>query len=149
VVKLLLEENLAATIITMSLSEPDVEQIMRLPWQMFCSDALLTGKPHPRAFGTYPRIFRRYVREKRVLTLEEAVKKCTSVPAFRLGLKDRGVLGQGKTADLVVFNPLTIEDKATYDEPRQYPAGIQYVFVNGIPVVWAGEHTRAFPGHVL
>ena len=149
VVKLLQEENLAASIITMSLSEPDVEQIMRLPWQMFCSDALLIGKPHPRAFGTYPRIFRRYVREKRVLILEEAVKKCTTVPAWRLGLKDRGVLAPGKAADLVVFDPLTIEDKATYDDPRQYPAGIHYVFVNGTPIVWAGEHTRAFPGHVL
>jgi len=149
VIKLLQEENLAATIITMSLSESDVEQIMRLPWQMFCSDALLIGKPHPRAFGTYPRIFRRYVREKKVLTLEEAVKKCTSVPASRLGLKDRGVLAPGKVADLVVFDPLTIEDRATYEEPRQYPAGIHYVFVNGTPVVWAGDHTRAFPGHVL
>ena len=149
VIKLLQEENLAATIITMSLSESDVEQIMRLPWQMFCSDALLIGKPHPRAFGTYPRIFRRYVREKKVLTLEEAVKKCTSVPASRLGLKDRGVLAPGKVADLVVFDPLTIEDRATYEEPRQYPAGIHYVFVNGTPVVWAGDPTRAFPGHVL
>jgi N-acyl-D-amino-acid deacylase len=149
VVKLLQEENLAASIITMSLSESDVEQIMRLPWQMFCSDALLIGKPHPRAFGTYPRIFKRYVRDKKVLTLEEAVKKCTSVPASRLGLKDRGILSPGKAADLVIFDPLTIEDKATYDQPRQYPDGINYVFVNGTPVVSAGDHTNALPGQAL
>lgn len=149
VVRLLLEENLAAGMILFQLSEPDVEEIMRLPWQMFCSDAVLIGKPHPRAYGSYPRILGRYVRERGVLTLEEAVRKCTSVPAARLGLKDRGVLEPGKAADLVVFDPDAVVDRATYEDPRQYPLGIGHVFVNGRPVISGDEHTGELPGRAL
>ncbi len=149
VVRLLLEEDLAVSMILFQLSEADVEEIMTLPWQMFCTDGILIGRPHPRAYGTYPRILGRFVRERGILTLEEAIRKSTSVPAARMGIGDRGTLAPGKAADVVVFDPSTVADLATYEDPMRYPAGIHHVFVNGQAVVSDGEHTGALPGRAL
>lgn len=107
------------------------------------------GKPHPRSYGTFPRVIAKYVREEGVLTLEEAIRKMTSHPAQRLGVKGRGLIAEGYAADLVVFDPERVEDRATFDEPHRFPVGIEWVFVNGEVVVERGEHTGATPGRVL
>ena len=111
--------------------------------------SLISGKPHPRSYGTYPRILGRYVREEPVISLEMAVQKMTALPANRLGLKDRGRVEQGLVADLTVFNPNTVVDRATFDDPSQFPEGIPYVFVAGQAVISAGKHTGATRGRVL
>ena len=117
---------------------------------MVGTDGVLIGdKPSPRTYGTYPRILGEFVREQRLSSLEEAVRKMTSAPAARLGLRDRGVLADGLAADLVLFDPATVATPATYDEPRQFPIGIPYVIVNGTVVVDDGEHTGATPGRAL
>jgi N-acyl-D-amino-acid deacylase len=110
---------------------------------------LARSKPHPRYYGTFPRVLGRYVREEKVLSLEEAVKKMTSVTAERFGLSDRGVIREGAWADLVLFNAQTVADRATYADPHQYPEGIPYVVVNGALVIDQCEHTGALPGQVL
>ncbi len=107
------------------------------------------GKPHPRSFGTYPRVLAKYVREEGLLTLEEAIRKMSSAPANRLGLSDRGVLRPGMKADMVLFDPDTVQDEATFEEPERYPAGIPWVFVNGVAIIAEGEPTGALPGQVL
>ena len=104
---------------------------------------------HPRAYGTFPRVLGRYVREERVLTLADAIRKMTSLPAQVLRLEDRGRLRQGYWADIVVFDPERIIDRATYEEPHQYSEGIEYVLVNGVVVLDAGEHTGARPGRAI
>ena len=104
---------------------------------------------HPRLYGTYPKVLEKYVREKKILTLENAIRKMTSFPAQRLGLKDRGILKEGMAADIVVFNPDTIRDNSTYLDTHQYPDGIPYVIVNGKIVVENGKQLRNYPGKVL
>ena len=138
-------------------AEENVRTLMRHPLVVVGSDGsslsphgvLGQRKPHPRNFGTFPRVLGRYVREERVLGLEEAVKKMTSVTAERFGLTDRGVIREGGWADLVLFDAATVTDRATFADPQQYPAGIPYVIVNGVVVVEHGEHTGALPGRVL
>jgi dihydroorotase/N-acyl-D-amino-acid deacylase len=111
---------------------------------------LLGGEhPHPRAYGTFPRILRKYVREQHTLTLEDAIRKFTALPAQRMRFADRGVLKQGMWADVVVFDPAEIADKATFEEPNQLSVGMQYVLVNGVPVIADGKATKALPGKVL
>ncbi|HLF48889.1 MAG TPA: amidohydrolase family protein, partial [Methylomirabilota bacterium] len=110
---------------------------------------LAAGKPHPRSYGTFPRVLARYVRDQHVLTLEAAVRKMTALPAARLGLADRGVLRVGAKADVVLFDPERVADLATYEDPHQYARGIEGVLVNGRVVVDGGEHTGALPGQVL
>jgi len=146
---LLLEENARVGMIIFSMDEEKMRMGLRHPLATVCTDGLLGGRPHPRVYGTFPRILGRYVREKKDLTLEEAVRKMTSLPARRLGLKDRGVLAEGMAADIVVFNPNTIADRATYENPRQYPLGIRQVIVNGVLSVEGGEHTGKLGGRVL
>lgn len=107
------------------------------------------GKPHPRSFGTHPRVLAKYVREERLFTLEEAIRKMTALPAARLGLADRGVLRAGMKADVVVFDPATVKDTATFKDPEQYAAGIEWVLGNGAAVVAEGKPTGALPGRVL
>jgi len=135
------------------IDEGDVRRIMSHAQTMIASDGRLTrpgeGKPHPRAYGTFPRVLGRYVRELGVLTLEVAVHKMTGMPARRLGLSDRGVIRAGAVADLVVFDEREVADRATFDDPHRYPAGIGDVLVNGVAVVAGGEMTRARPGRVL
>src|SRR5882672_9461461 len=117
---------------------------------MVGSDGLhLPGKTHPRLYGTFPRVLGRYVREEKVISLEQAVHKMTGMPAARLGLKQRGLLREGYAADLVVFNPDTVCDTATFEDPLRYPTGLPYVFVNGMAVKEANQPTGALPGQVL
>lgn len=135
------------------IDEGDVQRIMKHPMTMIASDGRLTrpgeGVPHPRAYGTFPRVLGFYVREKTVLTLEEAVKKMTSMPANRLKLSDRGRIRAGAAADVVIFDAATVADKGTFEKPHEYPAGIPYVIVNGVPVVDNGTMTASRPGRVL
>jgi len=133
--------------------EPDVERLLQSPLGMIGSDGSLTrlgdGSPHPRAFGTYPRVLGRYVRERRLLTLEEAVRKMTAFPAARLGLADRGLLRPGLMADIAVFDPATIEDRSTFADPHHYAVGMRHVLVNGQVTVSQGAHTGVRAGRVL
>ena len=135
------------------MSEDDLERIMRHPQAMFETDGdsvgLGRGYPHPRSYGTFPRILSRYVREKGVLTLEEAVHKMTSMPAMQFGQDDRGLVQVGKFADITVFDADTVQDRATYTDPHHYSVGIVHVLVNGIPVIKDGSLTGAKPGTVL
>ncbi len=153
--ELVLEGVLAggASMVYHVLDEADVRRIMRHPWTAIASDGRLSrpgeGVPHPRAYGTFPRVLGRYVRELSVLTLEDAVRKMTSLPATRLRLPDRGRVAEGLMADLVVFDPATVADRATFTEPHQYPAGIDYVIVNGQVTVDAGTLTEIRAGRVL
>lgn len=136
-----------------SYDEGDVIRLMRSNYGMIGTDGALSlpgdGSPHPRAFGTYPRVLGRYVREQGALPLESAIRKMTSFPAQRLGLQDRGLVREGMVADLTVFDPKTVIDRATYTEPRQNPIGIEYVMVSGQLVVDRGTVTGARPGQVL
>ena len=140
-----------------SMGDEDIERIMKSRYMMVGTDGggvspqgvLSFGKPHPRHYGTYPRILGRYVREKDILTFEEAIYKMTGFPAKRLGLKDRGTLTLGSWADVVIFNPKTVLDNATYLDPHQFPTGIPYVIVNGIIVVKEGIQGNDLPGKVL
>ena len=139
------------------MDEQDIQRIMTDKHTMIGSDgwgispAGVFGqtKPHPRSYGTYPRILCKYVREERVLTLEEAIWKMTGLPAKTLELEDRGYLREGLWADIVVFNPSTIRDKATFRNPHQFPVGIRYVIVNGEIVVDRTTQYDLFPGKVL
>jgi dihydroorotase/N-acyl-D-amino-acid deacylase len=133
--------------------EEDVERLMQSEFGMFGSDGRLShygeASPHPRGYGTFPRVLGRYVRERGVIGLEEAVRRMTSAPADRLGFSERGRIAEGLVADLTVFDPETIIDRATFGDPHQYPMGIPYVVVGGIPVVREGAVTGARPGVVL
>ncbi len=154
---LLLEEEGAAGMIIFSMDEGDVRRIMGHPLQMVGTDSgsssatgfMRRGKPHPRGFGSYPRILGRYVREHGVLGLEEVVRKMTSFPAQRFGLLDRGLLRPGMWADIVVLDPGTVIDRATYQDPHQYPEGVEYVLVNGEVTVDGGEYTGVLAGRTL
>jgi N-acyl-D-amino-acid deacylase len=145
------------SMIVFSMNEEEVIEIMRHPAGIIGSDGCavapygLTGarKVHPRFYGTFPRILGRYVREKKVLTLEQAIYKMTGRPARKLQLKDRGLLQIGYQADIVVFDETQITDTATFENPHQYPKGIHHVLVNGQPVIANGEHTGRLPGKVL
>jgi N-acyl-D-amino-acid deacylase len=155
--RLLDEEDLAVHIVHFSMCEEDVERVMIHPLTMIGSDGsarstsgiLGQGKPHPRAFGTFPRVLSYYVRERRLLPLETAIHKMTGLPAARLGLPDRGVLRAGAYADLVVFAPDRVRDVATFTEPQNTPAGIDYVWVNGTLAAQGGKVTRRHNGKVL
>ncbi len=143
--------------VTFSMSEPDLRMAMAQPWTSFCTDASLKaldgpfsdGKPHPRAYGSMTRVLGRYVREAKILTLEDAIRKMTSQPAQRVGLRDRGLLKPGFFADVVVFDPKTVIDKATFVDPHQYSEGIDHVLVNGKLVWKKGEFAGNFPGRGL
>ncbi len=147
---LLIEEDLDVAFVSRTGNEQNIRTIARHPAQMVGSDGLLTGdKPNPRSYGTFPYVLGQLVREEGVLTLEQAVAKMTSFPALRLGIHDRGVLSEGKKADIVVFDPKTVRAAATFEEPKQYPEGIRYVIVNGRVVIDDGAHTGALPGRAL
>jgi N-acyl-D-amino-acid deacylase len=146
---LLLEEELAVTMVYHYGSEEDGRRIMSHPLHTVGSDGILGGKTHPRAYGTFPRVLGRYVREEKLLPLEEAIRHMTWAPARILRLPRRGLLLPGMFADVVVFDPLTIIDRATYENPLQYPEGIDYVLVNGAVTAEHGEHTAARQGMIL
>jgi N-acyl-D-amino-acid deacylase len=143
---LLVEEELEASMITHMLAEEDVREIMASERVCVGSDGLFGGKPHPRVYGTYPRILGRYVREENLLTLEEAVRKMTSLPARIFGLDRKGLVRPGMDADLVAFDPAVVESRATFDDPARYPKGVDHVVVNGEFAVRDGAVTGALPG---
>ena len=146
---LLIEEDTAVSMAIFWGTEEDVATAMKHPLQMVATDGLLGGKPHPRVYGTYPRVLGKYVREDKVLTLPEAVRKMTSLPAQRLGLKDRGVIRPGMKADITIFDEARVIDKATYVNPHQFPEGIRYVLVNGQITVDRGRYRPVRAGRVL
>ena len=153
---LLIAEHATPMAVYFSMGDADVELAMQQPWVGIGSDGAAVnpsmefmGRPHPRFYGTFPRVLGLYVREKHVLTLPDAVRKMTSLPAQIIGLKDRGLLRPGMAADIVLFDAQTVRDRATFEDPSQYPAGIPYVIVNGVVVIDKGEHTGAKPGRVL
>jgi dihydroorotase/N-acyl-D-amino-acid deacylase len=154
---LLIDDGAQTYVAVFGLAEGDVALALEQPWVSVCTDSegtspeglLGRGHPHPRAYGTLPRILRKYVREEGRLTLEETVRKLTSLPAQRLGLHDRGVLAEGKWADVVVFDPDEIRDRATFERPRQLSIGVKHLLVNGVPVITDGELTGELPGQVL
>lgn len=154
---LLIEDNAATEVAVFGMSEPDVRLALQQPWVSICNDSQGTAPdgllgqahPHPRAYGTFPRILRKYVREDGALTLPDAIRKFTALPASNMRLADRGVIKDGMWADIVVFNPEAITDHATYENPNQLSQGMEYVLVNGVPVVDRGKMTNALPGKVL
>jgi N-acyl-D-aspartate/D-glutamate deacylase len=135
-------------------SEENVRLVMREPWVAIASDGSavdldVPGVPHPRSFGTNVRVLGHYARDEGVLSLEDAVRKMTSLPAQVLGMRDRGLLREGFAADVAVFDPVTVRDTNTFEYPKSYAAGVPYVLVNGVVVIDDGEHTGARPGQVL
>ncbi len=138
------------------MSEEDVETALRFPWTSIGSDSgasEIAGGPadlnHPRAYGNFPRVIARYVRETHTLTLEDAVRKMTSWPATRLRFSDRGIIREGARADVTIFDYDKIQDLSTYEHPVAYPIGIPYVLVNGVVVIDHGQHTGAKPGDII
>ncbi len=154
-IRTILEMQLAggAQMIYHSMGEVDVNRIMKYPHTAVASDGgvrvLGEGMPHPRAYGTNARVLAEYVRQKQVLTLEDAVRRMTSLPAGRFNLNDRGVLREGAAADIVVFDPARVQDLSTYTEPHQYSMGFDFVFVNGVAAVDEGQPNEARPGRIL
>ena len=147
-IDLVLEEDNRASMASFTMSEDDVRRIMKHPLGMMCTDGILLGNPHPRAYGAFPRVLGHYVRED-VLRLEEAVQRVTSRPAQCFKLHRRGILKPGFHADITIFDPETIKDTASYQNPRQHPEGIRYVIVNGKITVDNGVHTGEGAGMVL
>jgi len=154
----LIDDRLDVQIVLECMDESDVEAILAVPWIAVCTDAegrrpghriLDAGRPHPRTYGSTARVLGRYVRERGTLSLETAIAKLTSVPAERLGLRDRGAIRKGAAADLVVFDPTTVADVATYLEPATYPTGIQHVIVNGRVAIRDGVETGERSGRLL
>src|SRR5918912_379549 len=154
---LILADKGETSAIYFMMSEDDLRAALRSPFVAICTDSgaratdgsLSADKGHPRGWGSYPRILSRYVRDEHLLTLEEAIRKMTSMPAARVGLKDRGVLRQGAFADITIFDPQTVRDRATFENPNQYPEGIPYVIINGQLSVDGGQRTKALAGRVL
>jgi len=154
---LLIEEKASVSVVRFLMCEQDMRTVLKHQVSMIGSDSsahapygvLAKGKPHPRSYGTFPRVLGKYVREERVLTLENAIRKMTSLPAQKLRLRDRGLIREGMWADITIFDPKKVVDMATYSEPHQYPIGIEYVLVNGKVVVDHGEHTGELPGRAL
>jgi dihydroorotase/N-acyl-D-amino-acid deacylase len=153
----LVEDKAYTSVAVFGMSEPDVALALEQPWVSINCDSegaapegiLSRSHPHPRAYGTFPRILRKYVREEKRLTLEEAIRKFSALPAQRMRLGDRGVLKVGMWADVVVFDPETIRDRATFAQPHQLAEGMRWVLVNGIPIIADGKATGARPGKVL
>jgi N-acyl-D-amino-acid deacylase len=154
-IDLILAEHQRVDTIYFLMSEENLKLQLRQPWIKFGTDAAghdpekPHGLVHPRSYGTFARILGKYVRDEKVLTLEDAVRKMTSAVAARLSIRDRGLLREGYQADIVVFDPETIADKATYDSPHQTSVGVLDVFVNGVAVVLEGKHTGALPGRIV
>jgi N-acyl-D-amino-acid deacylase len=157
VMELVVDDHSRIEVVYFSMSEENVKKQIALPWMSFCSDAssqapegvFLRSSCHPRAYGTFARLLGKYVRDEKILPMEEAVFKLAGLPASNLKLTKRGILKSGNYADVVIFDPLTIRDNATFEDPQQYSTGIVHVFVNGIRVIKDGEHTGAKPGRFV
>jgi N-acyl-D-amino-acid deacylase len=156
-VDLIYQDDSRIQVVYFSMSEDNIKKKLSLPWMSICSDAgsyategvFLNQSTHPRAYGSFARVLGKYVRDEKVITIEEGIYKMTGLPAKNLKLKRRGLLKQGYFADVVVFDPATIRDHATFEEPHQYSTGVLYVWVNGEQVLNQGEHTGALPGRVV
>jgi len=154
---LVIEDDSRVGTVYFLMQEDNIRHQIVLPWVSFASDAdsmgndgvFLKASAHPRAFGNFARVYARYVRDEKLLPVEEAVRKMTSLPASNLGIELRGLLREGYFADVVVFDPATIQDHATFEKPLQYATGVSEVLVNGVEVIRAGEHTGAKPGRVV
>jgi N-acyl-D-amino-acid deacylase len=154
---LLIQDQAFTSCAVFGMSEPDVVLALQQPWVSVDNDSSGTSPegilgeehPHPRAYGTFPRILRKYVREEKKLTLEDAIRKFSALPAQRMHFTDRGVLRAGMWADVVIFDPNTVHDAATFDDPNQLSQGMDYVLVNGVPVIEDGKMTGKLPGKVL
>jgi N-acyl-D-amino-acid deacylase len=150
-------EDPNAGVAVFGMSQPDVTLALQQPWVAVDNDSSGTSPegilgqehPHPRAYGTFPRVLRKYVREDKVLTLEDAIRKFSALPAQRLRLGDRGLIKPGMWADVVIFDPATVRDLATFENPNQLSEGMEYVLVNGVPVVDQSKMTGALPGKVV
>ncbi len=156
-IDLVIEDGSRVDTVYFLMSEENVRKKVQRPWVSFGSDAeasapegvFLESSTHPRAYGNFARLLGRYVRDEGLITLEQAIHRMTGFPAGNLGLRCRGSLREGHFADVVVFDPKTVEDHATYQEPQQYATGFHHVFVNGEQVLADGEHTGAYPGRVV
>jgi N-acyl-D-amino-acid deacylase len=154
---LVIEDDSRVGTVYFLMSEENIRRQIVLPWVSFASDAdsmgndgiFLKASAHPRAFGNFARVYARYVRDEKLLPVQEAVRKMTSLPAANLGIERRGVLREGYFADVVVFDPGTIQDHATFETPLHYATGVSEVLVNGVEVIKGGEHTGAKPGRVV
>jgi dihydroorotase/N-acyl-D-amino-acid deacylase len=154
---LIIKDRAFTDVAVFAVSEPDITLALQQPWVSIDNDSsgtspnglLGTEHPHPRAYATFPRILRKYVREEAKLSLPDAIRKFSALAAQRMGLVDRGVLKQGMWADIVVFAPDEVRDVATFENPNQLSQGMRYVLVNGVPVIDAGKATDALPGKVL
>jgi N-acyl-D-amino-acid deacylase len=157
ILDLIAEDRTRVGVVFFLMSEDNVRKQVKLPWVSLGSDAssmapegvFLKSSTHPRAYGNFARFLGRYVRDEKLVPLPEAIRRLTSLPAANLGLKDRGLLKVGAFADVVAFDPATITDKATFEQPHQYAVGMRHVLVNGVPVLRDGEHTGATPGRAL
>ena len=157
IVDLVLEDRTRVGVAFFLMSEENVRKQIRLPWVSFGSDAasmapegvFLKSSTHPRAYGNFSRLLGQYVREEKLISLEEGVRRLSGLPATNLGLEGRGFLKEGMFADVVVFDPATVADRATFEKPHQYAVGFRHVLVNGTPVLRDGEHTGALPGRAL
>ncbi len=153
----MIEDDSDVGCVYFTMSEDNVRRQIALPWVSFGSDAqsmsaegvFLNSSTHPRAYGNFARLLGKYVRDEKVIPLEEAIRRLTSLPAANLKLERRGMLAPGYFADVVLFDPATIQDQATFDQPHQYATGVVHVFVNGVQVLQNGEHTGARPGRVV
>jgi N-acyl-D-amino-acid deacylase len=154
---LVVEDGTRVAAAYFTMSEENVRRELTLPWVSFCSDSpapapegvFLESSTHPRAYGSFARVLGKYVRDERLIPLEEAIRRLTCLPAQNLAIADRGLLAPGRFADVVVFDPDAVRDHATYDDPHRYATGVVHVIVNGTPVLRDGEHTGALPGRVV
>jgi N-acyl-D-amino-acid deacylase len=157
IMDLIVEDRSRIGTVYFMMSEENVKKQIQLPWVSFGSDApsmapedvFLKSSTHPRAYGNFTRLLGKYVREENVISLQEAVRRLTGLPATNLGLDHRGFIQKGMFADVIVFDPATIADRATFENPHQYAVGMKHVFVNGVQVLKDGEHTGAKPGRAL
>lgn len=157
IMDLVIEDDSRVGTVYFVMSEDNLRRQFKLPWVSLCSDAaslapegvFLQSSNHPRAYGSFARFLGKYVRDESLMPLEEAICRLTGLPAANLHLFERGLLKAGYWADVVVFDPSTIQDHATYLQPQQYATGVQQVFVNGVQVLKDGEHTGALPGQVV
>jgi N-acyl-D-amino-acid deacylase len=154
---LMLADETRIGVVFFLMSEDNVRKELRLPWISFGSDAesmapeepFTRSSAHPRAYGNFARVLGKYVRDEKLVPLADAIRRLSGLPATNLGLADRGFLKAGQFADVVVFDPATIADRATFERPHQYAVGVKHVFVNGVRVLKDGEHTGALPGRAL
>jgi N-acyl-D-amino-acid deacylase len=157
VMDLVIQDGSRVGVVYFSMSEDNIRRQIALPWMSFCSDGqslapegvFLKSNTHPRAYGNFARLLGKYVRDEKVIPLEEAVRRLTSFPAGNLRIEKRGLLKPGFYADIVIFDPEKVQDHSTFDRPHQYSTGMSHVFVNGVQVLKEGEHTGATPGRVV